>query len=151
MRRLLPSLLVLVALAALPTASHAAATRAEYVAQADPICAATNAGIAKLNKDFLRLHKKGRYRAAGAALSKTGARLSASVAQVRAITPPPGDEATVASWLGLIDGVAVDNRKMGRAEAKQRFGKVVRLIKRNSQLHDQAHALVADWGFQSCA
>jgi hypothetical protein len=80
-----------------------------------------------------------------------GTRLSASIAQVRTITPPPGDEATVASWLGLIDGVAADNRKMGRAEAKQRFGKVVKLINRNGRLHDQAHALVADWGFQSCA
>jgi hypothetical protein len=152
MRRLAPShLAILVVLLALPASSHAAATRAEYVAQADPICAAANADIAKLNKKFFRLHKKGRYGAAGVALGKTGPRLSASIAQVRAITPPPGDEATVTSWLGFVDGVAADNRKMGRAEAKQRFGKVVKLIKRNGRLQDRAHALVADWGFQNCA
>ena len=38
------------------------------VAQADPICAAANADIARLDKKFLRLDKNGRNRAAGAAL-----------------------------------------------------------------------------------
>jgi hypothetical protein len=142
---------ILAAAVVMPGPAHAATTRAEYVAQADPICAAANADIAGLNKRFLRLHKKGRYGAAGAALRKTGTRLSVSLAQVRAIAAPPGDEATVTSWLGLIDDVAAVNRRMGRAEAKQRFGKVVKLINRNAQLHDQAHTLVADWGFQSCA
>jgi hypothetical protein len=152
MRRLLPPhLAVLVVLIALPATSHAAATRAEYVAQADPICATTNSDIAKLNKKFLRLDKRGRYGAAGAALGKTGTRLSASIVQVRAIAPSPGDEATVTSWLGLIESVAMDNRRMGRAEVERRFGKVIKLIHRNDVLHDQAHALVADWGFQACA
>src|SRR3954447_15593057 len=93
----------------LPASSQAASSRAEYVAQADPICAAANSSIAKLNKKFIRFHKRGRYRAAGTALGKTGTLLSASLAQVRAIAPPPGDEATVASWLALIDAVVADN------------------------------------------
>jgi hypothetical protein len=134
-----------------PATSQAAATRAEYVAQADPICAAANGDIARLNRRFHRLHKKGRYRAAGAMLGKTGPRLSASVDQVRAIPPPPGDEQTVASWLAFIDGVAADNRKMGRAESHERFGTVAKLQRRNDRLHTHAHALVADFGFQDCA
>jgi hypothetical protein len=151
-RRLVPShLLVLIALAALPATSHAATTRADYVAQADPYCAAANRDIHRLNKRFFALHKQGRYRAAGRFLGKTGKRLSSSIDQVRAVPPPPGDEQTVASWLGLIGEVASDNRKMGKAEAREQFNKVVKLLRRNVGLHNQAHALVADWGFSSCA
>jgi len=80
-------------------------------------------------------------------LGKTGPRLEASIQQVRTIPPPPGDEQTVATWLGLIEGVAADNRKMSRTEARRRFGRVIKLQRRNEELRAQAHALVADFGF----
>jgi hypothetical protein len=142
---------VLAAALLAPGAAVAAATRAEYAAQADPICAAADADIAKLNKRFRRLHRQGRYRPAGRVLGKTGARLASSVEDVRAIPPPPGDETTVATWLSLIDGVASNNRRMGRAEAHRRFNAVFRLQLKNSDLHRQAAALMGRWGFRVCA
>ena len=66
--------------------AHGAATRAEYVAQAEPHCAAANSDIDRLNARYARLFAAERYFAAGGILEKTGRRLSRSVAQVRAIT-----------------------------------------------------------------
>jgi hypothetical protein len=151
MRRLAPSLvLVLAAVAALPPVSHAAATRAEYVAQAEPICGLANDDIAQLNRRYRRLHKKGEYKAAGRMLTKTGTRLSASIDQVRAITPTPGDEQTVDSWLGLVDKVALANLRMGRAEAHENFDVKLRIQRQVRKIALRAHKKVADWGFHAC-
>ena len=152
MRRLAPSLLLaVVSLMALPALSHAAATRAEYVAQAEPICGLANDDIQRLNERFHRLHEKSHYGPAGRALKRTGTRLSKSIEQVRAITPPPGDEQTIASWLDLVQGIADNNVRLGRAESHRRFSRVSKIETRNEAIAKQAHALVADWGFHACA
>jgi hypothetical protein len=151
MRRLLPSHLVIVALAlACAGSAQAAATRTDYVNQAEPICSAANKVIHRLNKRFVQLHSQARYGAAGAALGKTGAVLARSVDQVRQIPPPPGDEMTISNWLSLVDEIAADNRTMGRAEAHGDFAAVVRLERRNNRIGRRAHRLVKDWGFYSC-
>jgi hypothetical protein len=154
MRRLAPSLLVVViALAAAlvwaPSAG-AATTRTEFVAQAEPICGLANDDIARLNQRFHRQHAKGRYRAAGQTLKKTGTRLSASIDQVRAITPPPGDEGTIADWLGLIEKVALANERMGRAEANENFRVELRIKRQGLKIAVRAHKKVGDWGFHAC-
>jgi hypothetical protein len=150
MRRLLPPLVVIAALAAMVASSQAAATRAEYVAQAEPICGLANDDIAHLNRRFRALHKRGDFKKAGKALSRTGTRLSASIDQVRAITPPPGDEQTVASWLGLVDKVALANLRMGRAEAHENFDVRLRIQRQGRKIGERAHKQVADWGFHAC-
>jgi hypothetical protein len=151
MRRLLPSLLLgLVAPVALPAPADAAATRAEYVAQSEPICGLANEDIQRLNERYHHLHEQGRYGLAGRALKRTGTRLSASINQVRAITPPPGDEQTVASWLDLVQRIANSNRRLGRAESHRHFSRIPKIQTRSRRIARQAHALVADWGFHAC-
>ena len=151
MRRLLPSLvLVLVALAA-PATAHGAASRAEYVVQAEPYCASANHDIAQLNQRFRRLHKAGRYDAAGQVLRKTGTRLSTSIEQVRRISPPPGDEQTISSWLDLVQQIADNNLRLGTAEARERFGVVARIEGQNGRIAKHAHQLIQNWGFYACA
>jgi hypothetical protein len=131
--------------------AYAAATRAEYVAQADPICAAADKDIAKLNRRSRHLFKKGRFAASGHEVVKTGSVLTDSVERVRAIPRPPGDEATVAAWLSLVDRVASNNRKIGRAIAHRRVHAVLALEKKGLRIRNKAHALVQDWGFHACA
>jgi hypothetical protein len=151
MRRLSPSLLLaVVSLMVLPVLSHAATTRAEYVAQAEPICGLANEDIQRLDERFRRLHEKGRYGPAGRALKRTGTRLSKSIEQVRAITAPPGDEQTIGSWLDLVQQIADDNLRLGRAESHRRFSRVSKIEARNEAIAQQAHALVADWAFHAC-
>src|SRR5262249_28198600 len=134
----------------LAAAAHASPTRAEYVVQVDPVCAAATRDIGRINRHFRHLHKRGRYRAAGATLRETGTRLAASVDHIRAIPPPSGDEATVTQWLSLVDRVAADNRRMGRAEAHRKFHAVRRLQAKNARVANRAHLLIQSWGFYAC-
>jgi hypothetical protein len=150
MRRAAPTL-ALVAALALPGSAGAAATRAEYAAQADPYCAAANADVAQLNKRARVLFNRGKFKAAGGLLRKTGRRLSASIEEVRAIPPPPGDEQLIPRWLALIEKVAANNVKMGKAEATQRLGRVRQLERSNEGLRDKAHALVTGFPFAHCS
>ena len=151
MRRLLPShLALLFLLAVLPTAAHAAATRAEYVAQAEPICGMSNDKIERLNTRFRALRDKGEFGRAGKVLRRTGTTLSAAIVQVRAIPPPPGDGQTISSWLDSVQRIANNHLKMGAAEAHEKFKRVKRLQTANARIASEAHALVADWNFHAC-
>jgi hypothetical protein len=127
-----------------------AATRAEYVAQAEPFCASANADIAKLDRKFSRLDAHGKFAAAGKVEVRTGARLAESVGQVRAISPPPGDERQVSQWLGLVDQVARYNRQQGIAHGRQRFRLEERLLGKRIRVSRRAHKLVAGYGFSAC-
>ena len=138
-------------LVAAPTHSTAAATRAEYVAIADPECADATKDIGRLNRRFRQLHDRAKYEQAGRVLGKTGVRLTRSVKKVRAIPPPPGDEQLVSAWLDLIAQVGRNNKAMGRAQAREDFAEHDRLFRRNGKIRAKAHRLVAGCGFEPCA
>ena len=143
--------LVVAGLLVLAPAAGAAATRAEYAAQADPFCAAANKDIGGLNKRADAKANKGKYGAAGKLLSKTGRRLSSSIEEVRAIVPPPGDEQLIADWLGLIERIAANNVKLGKAVGKQKFKKADKIGRSSDKIGAQAQNLVVGFPFQSCA
>lgn len=144
------SVALIVSLLVMTGVALATDTRAEYVAQTEPICAATNKAIARLNRRSASFQRRGNYKAAGNALKQTGVRLALGVSQLRAIPPAPGDEQTVTTWLGLVQKVAGYNVKMGNAEAHRQFGQVNHLFRRGAVFVRQAHATVADFGFFSC-
>jgi hypothetical protein len=151
MRRLLPShLLILGAALVVVSSAYAAATREDYVNQAEPVCESANKEIEKLDRRAIQLHSQNRFEAAGALFGKGGTRLGQAVAQIRKIAPPPGDETTVSSWLSVLKAIAANKRSMGRAEAAGDFATVVRLQHRNNRLHRRANRLVAGWGFYTC-
>jgi hypothetical protein len=143
-------LMLLVVSTGLAEPAVAASTRAEYVAQADPYCAAANQDIRRLNRRARKLFRAGHFAAAGGEIRKTGRRLSASIAQVRAIPPPPGDEQTIASWLNLVQQIANNNLRLGRAEAKDDVRRILRIEMRTRQISVQAHGVVAGFGFTAC-
>ena len=86
--------------------AHAASTRVEYAAQAEPICRAEAKDTSRLWKHFVQADRHFKFHAAGNALEGIGSRIAFSNTQLRLIPPPSGDEATIAGWLGLWDGVA---------------------------------------------
>jgi hypothetical protein len=73
-----------------------------------------------------------------------------SIDQVRAITPPPGDEGTIARWLELVQKIANNNFRLGRAESHREFRRVSKIETRNEEIGRNARASVADWGFHAC-
>jgi hypothetical protein len=125
--------LTAVALLLIP-ASAAAATRAEYDAQVNQICAATNAQSDQLLRNFLeKQHKIGKRKSSSskgpdAFLDKAARRMgdkqvalfTAELTQLQQVPAATGDEAAVASWLAV------------RAEEAS-FGKQVRAKQRSNE------------------
>lgn len=159
--------ITMIALAITAPKADAAATRAEYVAQVDPICLAAAKPEGKLLiayfKAFARL---GKGVAQGASPKQATKRLVAKsarlmtriitieqgvTAQIEAVSPPPPDAGTVALWL--------EKRKLAEQTALSgtRALKHRKIVSFNAQL-DRADAidregriLVAGFGFQYCA
>ena len=132
------------------TSANAAADRAEYAQQADPICKAASQDWTRLWKRFLRADKKLRFHAAGNALASIGTRLSAMTASLRQITPPPADEALVSRWLGVWDRIA---HFWELAASDYRLGKYSSLrqvLKGADRLNGQAAALMGGFPFTAC-
>jgi hypothetical protein len=152
MRRLLilvPAALATCAAIIVPTASGAA-SRAEYVAAAEPICSSASADIRSLTRKFRTELKHGTDKQAGRVLTQTGDVFGRSVSQVRQITPPPGDEQTISNWLGMLDQVAANTRRMGKAQAHRKFGTRDALYLKDQEIGSNAIALVNEWGFKAC-
>ena len=103
--------IVAVCIGAVP--AQAASTRADYVAQADPICAASAPAIGQAYGTYSRNFKHWVHQASHGTLKawvkqtrRTGAALGrftqaeASLTdQLAAISPAPGDESTIGSWM----------------------------------------------------
>jgi hypothetical protein len=149
------ALLALAAGAALLAVSAApasgAATRAEFAAAAEPVCADASAEIRSLNKQARRSAKRGRDRTAGRTIKRIGGVFSGSISDVRRIAPPPGDEALIADWLGLMGQVGSNLKAMGRAHMKGQIGRRNNLFLRNQEIGTAAITLTRDWGFHACA
>jgi hypothetical protein len=141
--------------------ASAAATRSEYAAQVNPICASANA---QADQVFKRLARKVRKldRAQGKkgnglgllgrigklfaqADRRTEQIYDAELAQIAPIAPAPGDEAVVASWLGnraqlltLVKRISRLNEKIQRLFSgipdQKGFAHLKRLERRSKRL-----------------
>lgn len=146
--------IALVALTIGVGSANAAATRAEYVAQADPIC---QAGLNQVGKRLPGLIKRIARRpnitppvAFAYGLALGGKIFAQETNKLAAIAPPPGDEATVGGWL---DGHRTYKRKLDTAVAAGKHKKKKQMLRRFKQAAvavAQANQLVADFGFQYC-
>lgn len=110
-RKLTLSTLVLVALfATLVTAALAAAaetTRAEYVAAVEPICQSNSRANERILRGVKADVRRGRLRLAAAALSRASHALERAYSQLRSVSQPPADSATLAKWLAYVHSEAV--------------------------------------------
>ncbi|HEY6770902.1 MAG TPA: hypothetical protein VI035_00465 [Solirubrobacterales bacterium] len=139
----------LIALWAAP--ADAASTRAEYALQADPICKSSDRDTNRLMKRFWQANKKFRIHAAGNALAAVGRRLLSGNNQLRAIMPPPGDEALIAQWIHIWDKIS-ENFALAASDYRLGwYGRVEHLFKASSRLGATARHVVAGFPFQYCA
>jgi hypothetical protein len=132
-----------------PQGAAAAATRAEYAAQADPICNSADKDTVRLWKRFLRLNKQGKRHGAANALEAIGRRNFSANAALRPIPPPPGDEAAIDGWIDLWDQIG---RKWVLAASAYRHGefrRVSRLLNSTGPLAKRANALISHFPFRA--
>jgi hypothetical protein len=162
--RILIALAITVTALAITTSfASAAATRAEYVAQVEPICrdaqkptfkaysalfkATPTAGQTQINKAVARRAD----RALGRFYTRISNIFGLTTSQIASITPAPGDEGTVAAWLAGRSQAQMLGLQAGRAAKHLKVRRATRLTSRATSASDQAAALVSTFGFKFCA
>jgi hypothetical protein len=147
-------LLAFVALGIGAETAHATSSRADYVAQADPICKSSDSQLAQRLPGLIkRISKRQNITATiaeGYGLALGGKIFGQVTNQLTAIPPAPGDEATVSSWL---DGRRAYKRGVDRAAAAGKHNKkkqMLRLLKQAIIAVSRANQLVVGFGFQYC-
>jgi Ca2+-binding RTX toxin-like protein len=134
-----------------PAAASAAATRDEYVAQADPICASTIAAQAEAEGGvgtIGRLIRRGRLKAAARRFRALIAAFGDGVEQLATISPPTQDGWLIGSWIAMLRAQVPLGMEV--AGALNRGHTSGRPFKRLVILDAQTRRLVANYGFHSC-
>jgi hypothetical protein len=155
--------ILMFALAIAPSTASAASTRAEYVAQVDPICQQENisqkAVVRSLNKRVKLLAKRGFDRQKP---SKPIARLiirgydrlagiqRGANGSIALVTPAPGDQTTTSSWIQQRAAFATVFQRAGHLFAQQKQRKALALFFRALRIEDQAEHLIEPFGFRFC-
>lgn len=92
-----------------------APTRAEYVAQIEPICQAnTEANATILENAKYRAHH-GKMKRAGAQFIHASAAFKATVGKIAAVPRPPADDARLLKWFKFLEIVGKDLHEVGTA------------------------------------
>jgi hypothetical protein len=159
----LPAALFAIAVLAAP--ANAASTRAEYVAQVDPICQKAHVAgkreTGRFKRQVRRLvhhgldpdHPTKAARRASVRFADRVARdRHGALGQIAVIAPAPGDETVAAEWLRLKGQEINHFRQAYHAFARNlKPHQFRRLMGKSNTAGIHAFSLVADWGFQYCA
>jgi hypothetical protein len=157
----LPVLLLAIAVLAAP--ANAATTRAEYVAQVDPICHAADtrmsAVIRSLKKSAKQLKQRGIdteeptkpvVRVAVRGYNRIALIARNAFTQISVVTAAPGDETTVSAWLRQLSREIDRFQRAIHAFAHRKVHRYKQLMYKSSLSGLEADVLVRDFGFQYC-
>jgi putative hemolysin len=132
------------------TPAHAAATRAEYIAQADPICAQAYAEAQPLWARSAVDQAKGRYKKAARELLSSTAVTEGMVLNLAALQPPAEDVPLIDSWLKAQRDVNSLSRQQATALKHRKAKRAKNLGARVISAAEAARVVVANYGFAYC-
>lgn len=148
---LLTLALIAVALAAtLAAVACAETTRADYIAQAEPICKANTDANRHILKGARAKAKRGKLGAAGRQLTRAAVAFAATVNQLAALEQPAADSQILARWINYLN---LESSYLSQVAASLRAGKASQAqglavrLNRNANLANQT---VATYGFSAC-
>jgi hypothetical protein len=152
-----------IALAITATTAIAASSRAEYVAQVDPICqseqAQEKAVIGPATKRVQRIEKRGldldkESKLVDPIIARGYDRLVAiqrdTDSMIASIPPAPGDEAVVSSWLGQRAAFTELFQRSAHAIAHQHHRRFFNLLFKAIGVEESAAESIQEFGFASC-
>ena len=151
-------------IAASADAAAAAPTRADYVAQVDPICQSAVGPLGAVwsayNKTFKRTdhavkvgNTKGFLRGTKK-LSQLLVQLSGTrtgmINQIAAVQPPDADAGTVGTWLGDLRQEVTFEQSAARAILRLRIGKFFSKLRSADRASAAGKAVISGFGFHVC-
>jgi hypothetical protein len=125
-------------------------TRADYVAQVEPICKQNSDANLRILKGAKARAKNGKTKAAAGQFFKAQAALAGTVTQLRAVPQPPDDVSILTSWLGYLDKETTYLGKIAKDLRKDQLNRAqgdALQLKRNA---DIANDTVINFGFTYC-
>jgi hypothetical protein len=149
-----------IALSIMATSAHGASTRAEYVAQVDPLCQSSPVQVRQALRrhhlptvlfleDLRSGNRKAQLRIAKA-FQVTIKLDRLVVEQIAGIASPPGDEATIAKWVADLRLYVANEGKAVRAIRANKSGRAYKLIVRALPPLIEDNGALKPFGFQHC-
>lgn len=157
----------LIGLAVMAAPANATATRAEYVAQVEPICESAQKPTFKAYFAFAKGFRKAGLNGDDPDVSKRIMRISdrllavfylrvsniyaRTTSRITAVPPAAGDEQTVAAWLAGRTRAALLGSQAGRAAKHRKVKRAAHLLDQGIAASQDGAKLVSDYGFKFCA
>jgi hypothetical protein len=144
--------LVLVCALCLIPASQALAqpTRADYIAQADPICLTTAQAEGRALTGVQTDLRKGRFKVAARKLRREAVVFSGGVDQLAALERPPADALLLGSWIDSLRAQVPIVNRLAQAISHRKAKRFRRSLAQLLIAYDKTFALVDDYGFALC-
>ena len=120
-----------------------ALTKEEWIAQADEICAEANTQIDALGEPA-SLEEVADYSAKATEISR------AQLEELRALTPPEGDEALIDEALGLVGQLIDEAAKLEDAAKEGDVTRINEIVAAIDPIDERADQLAQDYGLQEC-
>jgi hypothetical protein len=144
--------------------ANAASTRAEYIAQVDPICQANLIPVRSSGARFQSSRKKmNRLAIAGnakawlrqtkitaSALNRFAGAEQTMIDQIALVSPPPPDSAAAGVWINGVTQADGYRRAEAGALRQLKIAKANGLARKVAKAQAPAYAAIADFGFQVC-
>jgi hypothetical protein len=143
---------IVAATLAVVSIAHAAGgpTRAEYVAQVEPICKANTLASQRILAGARDKVKRGKLARAGAQFIRAAAAFGKATGEIAAVPPPPADEPKLSKWIEHLRLVQSYLRKTGRElKSGDRSDTTADVIKLRSA-GNAANNVVYDFEFHYC-
>ena len=132
------------------SAFAAEATRSEYKAAVEPICAKNAAANRNILRGVRGEVARKQLKPAGRRFLRAAAALRRTLRALRAVPQPTADEATLAEWLAGVGREAVWLRATGKALIAGKRGAAERLVRKLTEGARETNAEVAGFGFHHC-
>lgn len=148
--------LALIGVAALgvsATAAPAAAaepTRAEYVAQVDPICEQNTLANKRILKGVQSKVRNDKLRVAGKQFIRASEEFGEAMKDIAAVPRPPADDARLVKWFGFLGKVKTNLRMIGKALKEGNEVKAVHERIRVERSSNAANNVSFIFGFTYC-
>jgi hypothetical protein len=145
--------LVLVSVLCLVPVSQAFAqpTRADYIAQADPICLSTSQAESNAAAGLLKDLAKGHDKVAARKLRRAAVVFSGGVEQLAALEQPPADAALLGTWIASLRAQVPITKRFARALNRGQEKRIRKSARQLILAEEKTIALVDDYGFTLCS
>jgi len=125
-------------------------SRAEYVAEVDPVCAKNTGANKPILKDARKKVNAKRLPAAGADFIKVAANFGNALKTIEAVPRPPEDSPRLEKWFGFLKMVQKNLAKVGKALKEENKVKASHEKIRAERSSNAANNVSFVFGFDSC-